>query len=134
MFESFKGDLIVFCQATGDEPFNHPDYIAAFARCAEMGGAVAIRTEGLDKIRAIKACVKLPIISLIKGTYTDGYVLITPDFSDMEAMIAAGADLIAVDATARQRPNGMHGFDFLRAACTRFRVPWLPIFRRCQKV
>lgn len=125
MFESLKGGLIVSCQASSDEPFNHPDYIAAFARCAEIGGAVAIRTEGLEKIRAIKACVRLPVIGLVKGLYDDGYVLITPDFSDIVAMIDAGADIIAFDATTRRRPNGRLGHDFLREARTRFTVPVL---------
>ncbi|MDZ7269463.1 MAG: putative N-acetylmannosamine-6-phosphate 2-epimerase [candidate division KSB1 bacterium] len=125
MFAALQHGLIVSCQAAGDEPLNRPEYLAALARCAEIGGAVAIRTEGLEKIRAIKAAVKLPVIGLIKGSFADGSVLITPDFADIAAMIDAGADIIALDATDRVRPNGWHGCDFLHAVKQRYRIPLL---------
>ena len=81
--------------------------MALFARAAEMGGAVAIRACEPENVRAIRAAVRLPIIALTKSAYPDGSVLITPDIHDAERLLAAGADLIAVDATHRPRPSGI---------------------------
>jgi len=125
MISSLKYGLIVSCQAEDDDPFNSPEYIAAFARAAEMGGAVGIRCEGYEKIRKVKERVKLPIIGLIKGKYADDWVLITPDFGDVEKIIKAGADIVALDATDRIRPNRLSGFDFLYEVRKRFDVPLL---------
>jgi N-acylglucosamine-6-phosphate 2-epimerase len=120
MISTFKNGLIVSCQAEEDDPFNSPDAIATFARAAEIGGAVGIRAEGYEKIKAIKQRVKLPVVGLIKGKYPDDWVLITPDFSDVEKAIKAGADIVALDVTDRIRPNGISGFDFFYEVRKRF--------------
>ncbi len=123
MLNKLRGGLIVSCQAEGDDPFNRPEYIALFARAAEMGGAVAIRAREPDNIRAIRAAVKLPIIGLTKGTFPDGSVLITPDFDDAAAIIGAGADIVAVDATRRTRPNGLRSSEFIAGIKKSWNVP-----------
>ena len=46
--------LIVSCQAEDDSPFNMPHFIAAFAKAAEMGGALGVRVCGLDNLRAVR--------------------------------------------------------------------------------
>jgi len=121
--EKLKNGVIVLCHAEGDEPFNFPNYIAAFARAAEMGGASGIRVQGFDNIQSVRSTVKLPVIGISRGTYDDGWALITPDFSDVESVINAGADIIALDATQRLRPNGLDGFEFLDLVRKRFRIP-----------
>jgi len=123
MFNKFQKGLIVSCQAEGDDPFNSPEYIAAFALAAEMGGAVGIRSEGIEKIKAVKSRINLPIIGIIKGQYHDGWTLITPDFKDVENLINIGCDIIAIDATERERPNGLNGFEFLEEVKRRYSVP-----------
>ena len=43
LLEQLRGGMIVSCQAEGDDPFNaNPEYMALFARAAEMGGAIGI--------------------------------------------------------------------------------------------
>jgi N-acylglucosamine-6-phosphate 2-epimerase len=121
--ETLQHGLIVSCQAEDDDPFNAPDLIARFAIAAEMGGAAGIRAREPDNIRAVRRAISLPIIGLTKGTYADGRVLITPDLRDVEALIDAGADLIAVDATARRRPSGLSGGQFVAAIVKRWPVP-----------
>ncbi len=109
-----KNGLIVSCQFEPDDPFNNAEYVSLFALSAQMGGASGIRTEGKENIRATKTKVQLPVIGLIQSAYSDGSVLITPDFKDVEEVIEAGADIVALDVTERIRPNGLTGFEFLK--------------------
>jgi N-acylglucosamine-6-phosphate 2-epimerase/N-acetylmuramic acid 6-phosphate etherase len=98
-----KGILAVSCQARADNPLHGPAFMAAMALAAMQGGAGAIRAEGVADIAAIRAAVPLPIIGLSKR-WRDGYdVYITPDFASAAAIAAAGADVIALDATPGSR-------------------------------
>ena len=94
----------------------------SFAKAAEMGGAVGIRAQGVENIKAIRSATHLPIIGITKGVYDDGWVLITPDFSDVSGIIDAGADIIALDVTYRMRPNGLDGYAFFERVRERFSV------------
>jgi N-acylglucosamine-6-phosphate 2-epimerase len=109
-----KNGLIVSCQFDPDDPFNSPEYISIFALSCQIGGAAGIRTEGEDNIRAVKSKVGLPVIGLIQSAYSDGSVLITSDFNEVNEVIESGADIVALDVTERVRPNGLTGFEFLR--------------------
>ncbi len=97
--------LVVSCQADPGSPFARPEFIAAFAEAAVRGGAQALRLEGAGNIRAVRAAQTAPIIGLTKrrgGEFGDIYI--TPHFDDVEAVAAAGADIVAFDATTRKRP------------------------------
>ncbi len=74
------------------------------ARCAEMGGAAGLRIEGVANVRAVAAALPLPTVGIIKRDLADSDVRITPDLEDIDALLDAGAPIIAFDATARQRP------------------------------
>jgi len=108
--------LIVSCQAEQGSPFNATEFIVAFAKAAELGGAVAVRIRGIENVRAVRRAVRLPIIGLTKGTFPSGLVLVTPTQEEVEDLFEAGADIVAVDATSRTRPSGLTGPDFLRNA------------------
>lgn len=118
---TLRRGLIVSCQAEEGSPFNSPQFIAAFAKAAELGGAVGVRVRDPENVRVVTACTELPIIGLTKGTFDSGGVLITPTIDDVLRLLDAGADIIAVDATIRRRPNGMSGNEFLRLV--RSKVP-----------
>ncbi|MGD6794182.1 N-acetylmannosamine-6-phosphate 2-epimerase [Metabacillus indicus] len=105
-FDKVKGGLIVSCQALEDEPLYGSDVMAKMAAAAEQGGASGIRANGAEDIRAIKALTSLPVIGLIKRNYPDSEVYITPTKVEIEELISADADIIALDATNRLRPNG----------------------------
>ncbi|HTR82515.1 MAG TPA: N-acetylmannosamine-6-phosphate 2-epimerase [Bacteroidota bacterium] len=121
--EKLKHGVIVLCHSEGDEPFNFPDYVAAFARAAEMGGAIGIRAQGIENIKSVRQAVGLPIIGISRGKYTDGWALVTPEVSDAERLVDVGADIVALDVTQRIRPNGMSGFEFLSLVRKRINVP-----------
>jgi len=118
--EKLKGGMIVSCQSEGDDPFNSdPEYMALFARAAEMGGAIGIRTQGIEKLKAIKRSVKLPVIGLLKSQFPDGTVCITGTFNEVEQLIHAGSDIIAIDGTFRER-EGLSGPEFIKEVKKRY--------------
>ena len=94
--------LIVSCQARADNPLHGPQFMGAMALAARDGGAVAIRANGPGDIAAVKSA-GLPVIGIHK-VFSDAYpVYITPNFSAAEAIVAAGAEIIALDCTIRAR-------------------------------
>jgi N-acylglucosamine-6-phosphate 2-epimerase len=115
--------LIVSCQTDTDGPFNTSALAGAFARAAEQGGAAAIRTEGVENVAAVRREVELPLIGFVDGHFSNGWICITPDFSDIEAIIHAGADMVALDVTPRKRPNGMDGIEFFDEVRNRYDIP-----------
>lgn len=104
LIENLKGKLIVSCQAYMGEPMRHPETMAQMARAAELGGAAAIRCQGLSDIAAIKGRVEIPVLGLWKEGHEGVYI--TPTLRHARACIAAGADVVALDATGRPRPDG----------------------------
>ncbi len=123
LIASFKHGLIVSCQTETDDLFNSPQLMTKFALSAQMGGAVGIRTEGVENIMAFHAEIDLPIVGIIDGQFENGWICITPDFKDIEAILKAGADIVALDVTPRKRPNGMDGIEFFDEVRNRFDVP-----------
>jgi N-acylglucosamine-6-phosphate 2-epimerase len=95
--------LAVSCQARADNPLHGPAFMAAMAQAAEQGGALALRANGPADIAAIRTVSRLPIIGILKRWDDRFPVYITPDFASAAAIAAAGADIIALDATARAR-------------------------------
>ena len=100
-----RGRLIVSCQAQAHEPLHGSAIMARMALAAAQGGAAAIRANTPPDIAAIRAAVALPIIGLFKVDVAGYAVYITPRLQDAQAVAAAGADVIAIDATDRPRPE-----------------------------
>lgn len=98
--------LIVSCQAPVDSALHQPDVIAAMAQAATDRGAVGVRIDTPAHIQAVRQRLDAPIIGLWKQQIPGFEVYITPQFEHAQAIAAAGADIIAIDATQRQRPNG----------------------------
>jgi N-acylglucosamine-6-phosphate 2-epimerase len=123
--EVLRGGLVVSVQAAPGTPLASPDTMSAIARAAELGGAAGIRAEGVADIRAIKNAVGVPVIGLIKRDTPGSPVRITGSLEDARAVAAAGADVVAVDATPRARPDGMATQDFLAALAAELEAPLL---------
>jgi N-acylglucosamine-6-phosphate 2-epimerase len=102
------GGLVVSCQARADNPLHGPVSMAAMAAAAVQGGAAGIRADGVEDIAAIRAAVgpDVPIMGIYKVREPDGSVFITPSAESARKVIAAGAELIALDGTLRPRPGG----------------------------
>jgi putative N-acetylmannosamine-6-phosphate epimerase len=98
-----KGALVVSCQARADNPLHGAIHMSAMALAAEAGGARGIRANGPEDVAAIRAVTGLPIIGILK-VWDDRFpVAITPDFESASQIAAAGADIVALDATPRPR-------------------------------
>lgn len=98
--------IIVSCQAYEGDPLFGSPIMAAMARAAIAGGAVGIRANSPQDIAAIRAVTDLPLIGIWKRKSADSPVYITPTRASAQAVSDAGADIIAIDATPRPRPNG----------------------------
>ena len=118
LLQSLRHGLIVSCQPDANEPatdpLNRPEIMAALAQAAALGGAVGIRADGPAHIAAIRAAVQLPIIGIYKRDLPGVPVRITPAVELALEVARAGADLIAVDATARPHPGGLSAADLIR--------------------
>lgn len=107
ILEKIKGGLIVSCQALETEPLYDSYIMSKMAWAAYLGGAVGIRANTIVDIKAIKEKVDLPLIGIIKQVYPDSDVYITPTMKEVDALVEAGCEIIAVDATKRLRPDGI---------------------------
>lgn len=103
IIKALEGGLIVSCQAQPHSPVYGARFMAAFARCAELGGAVAIRANGARDVRAVRQAVSLPIIGINKRRDPRYSVYITPTFASARQVVRAGAQIVALDATHRTR-------------------------------
>jgi N-acylglucosamine-6-phosphate 2-epimerase len=108
-----RGGLVVSCQAPPGDPLHGPAFMAAMARAAVLGGAVGIRANGPDDVRAVRQAVDVPVVGLWKDG--DEGVYITPTVRHARAVADAGAHVVAVDATARPRPDGSTAAEVLGA-------------------
>jgi N-acylglucosamine-6-phosphate 2-epimerase len=97
------GGLVVSCQASPGDPLHGPVFMAAMARAAVLGGAVGIRANGPADIQAVRRAVDVPVV----GLWKDGAegVYITPTVRHARAVVDAGAQIVAIDATSRSRPD-----------------------------
>jgi putative N-acetylmannosamine-6-phosphate epimerase len=66
-----------------------------------------VRIEGGERIGAVRRAVSLPIVGIVKRAYPgfDPYITVTA--REVAEAAAAGADIIAYDATLRPRPDGV---------------------------
>ncbi|HLS64387.1 MAG TPA: N-acetylmannosamine-6-phosphate 2-epimerase [Ruania sp.] len=105
MLEPLRGGLIVSCQAYPGEPMRHPETMAQVAASVVAGGAVAVRAQGLADISLVADRVDVPVIGIWKDGQTG--VFITPTLAHCREVLAAGADILALDGTQRERPDGL---------------------------
>lgn len=108
MLEKLAGGLIVSCYAGEDinPEMALPEAMACVARSCVAGGAAAIRTN-LENVSAVRKAVEVPLIGIKKiyrsGDVNGGDFRITPTLREVEALLHAGADGIAIDGTRRER-------------------------------
>ncbi len=76
------------------------------AAAAQANGAVAVRMQGVETLRAARARLGVPIIGLIKRAYPGYRPYITPTLTDVQEVIETGADVVAFDATDLPHPRG----------------------------
>ncbi|MBS4179442.1 N-acetylmannosamine-6-phosphate 2-epimerase [Lederbergia citrea] len=106
MLKKVEHGLIASCQALEDEPLHSSFIMAKMALAAMQGGAVGIRANSKQDIQAIKKEVSLPVVGIVKRDYPDSDVFITATKKEVDELIESGCEMIAMDATLRERPNG----------------------------
>ncbi|MEJ5199663.1 MAG: N-acetylmannosamine-6-phosphate 2-epimerase [Anaerolineae bacterium] len=116
-----RGGLIVSCQALPHEPLHGSEIMARMALAAWQGGAVGIRANTPQDIHAIRGAVPLPLIGIYKDGDADVYI--TPTLEHGRAVARAGADIVALDATGRPRPDGLTLAETIAALHAEFAIP-----------
>lgn len=106
LLTSLKGGLIVSCQALEGNPLRDTECIARLAEAAYFGGAVAIRANGVEDLKAIRSRVTVPIVGINKTAPSPDIPYITPTFESALEIAPTGCEIIALDATLRPRPDG----------------------------
>lgn len=98
---ALEGGLVVSVQADAGTPVRNGEVIAALGLSALLGGAHGLRLNGPEDVRRLRALTALPIIGLHK-VHNGRRNIITPQIDLAVGLADAGADIIAVDATAEQ--------------------------------
>jgi len=115
MLNKVKNGLIVSCQALSDEPLHSSFIMGRMAKAATEGGAAGIRANTKEDISEIKKQTSLPIIGLVKRHYPDVPIYITATMKEVDELMDEGCDMIAVDATKQDRPEGETLEEFVAA-------------------
>jgi N-acylglucosamine-6-phosphate 2-epimerase len=117
-----RNGLIVSCYTAEEQNplFNNSEAMAALARSVEAGGASAIRVN-VKWIPLFKSLVKIPILG-IKKVFQGSEMRITPTIKEVEEIVNAGADAVAIDATRRVRFDGLSLEQFIRAIKSQFNI------------
>ena len=108
-----KGGLIVSCQMEKHAPGYSEDSVELLAKSAIWAGACGLRINGIENIKKIRELTDLPIIGLKKVFSDTTEVFMTPTMKEVEEVIQAGADIIAIDGTDRLI-NGIPAFHIIQ--------------------
>ena len=116
ILKKIKGKLIVSCQALPGEPLyiENGSFMPLMALAAEQAGAAGIRTNGVLDVKGIKEKVNLPVIGLIKKVYEGFPQHITVTMKEIDELMEAGADIVALDCTLRERVDGKTINEFIK--------------------
>lgn len=108
LLESIHGKMIISCQALKGEPLyvEEKSVMYLMARAAKQAGTPMIRTSSVRDVIAIKEETGLPVIGLLKIVYEGYDAYITPTMKEVDALVEAGADIVALDCTLRRRGDG----------------------------
>ena len=108
ILESTKGSIIVSCQALPGESMycEEMSLMPFMARVAQKAGSKCIRTSSIRDVVEIKKATGLPVIGLVKRV-VEGYAsYITPTMQEIDELVAADSDIVALDCTQRVRGDG----------------------------
>ena len=90
------------------------------ARTATLAGTPKIRTSSSRDVVAIKEETGLPVIGLIKIQYDGFESYITPTMKEVDALVEAGSDIIALDCTDQKRGDGKSICEFITEVRTKY--------------
>lgn len=109
VIEKLKNKVIISVQAMPNEPLYDEKCMTAMMKSVVSGGAKGLRVAGERDVKIARKLFNVPVIGLTKpDKLPDNWkevVYITPRLKEVNELIAAGADIIATDATLRPRPK-----------------------------
>lgn len=108
ILKKITNEVIISCQSPDDSPFRFPNEIANLALTSQLGGSVGVRINSPENVRAVREKVgdDLIIIGIWK-VYSEGSdVYITPTVEAVDALVEAGSNIVAIDATERFDVDG----------------------------
>jgi len=99
------GGLVVSVQAAQGSALRQPHTIAAIADDVLHAGAAGVRVNGTADVHQVRALTSSPIIGLdkVRGERRN---LITPSVEHVIALVDAGADIVALEATTELHGRG----------------------------
>lgn len=111
-----KGEMIISCQAVKGEPLyvEEKSVMYLMARASKQAGAKCIRTSSIRDVIAIKEETGLPVIGLIKVQYEGFDSYITPTMKEVDELVKAKTDVIAIDCCFSKRGDGKDISDFMK--------------------
>lgn len=98
--------LVVSVQASPGSHLADVDTLLKLGKDSLSQGVTILRLEGVESVRRFRTETDAIIIGLIKRPTEGSEVYITPQIADVDALIEAGAHIVAIDATPRSRPGG----------------------------
>lgn len=98
--------LVVSVQTSDGSPLDSPESLAALASASKAQGTSILRLQGQRNIETVRRATGLPAIGLIKRNYADSDIYITATQREVSEVLAAGAEIVALDGTNRSRPKG----------------------------
>lgn len=112
-----RGSIIISCQALPSEPLycEKMSLMPFMAKAAQDAGCKCIRTSSVRDVIAIKEATGLPVIGLIKKVYEGYDSYITPTMKEIDELVSAESDIIALDCTTRRRGDKTTINEFLAA-------------------
>lgn len=113
IIETLKNGLILSCQVKQSDPLYFSEVIEKLVLCGEWGDACGYRINTPENIYKVKKITDKPIIGLWKINSDTEDVFITPTMKEVDEIVKAGADILAVDATDRMNSNGKKAYEII---------------------
>lgn len=115
LLHTIHHSIIVSCQALPSEPLycEEMSLMPFLAKAAAQAGCKCIRTSSVRDVAGIKEMTGLPVIGLIKKVYEGYDSYITPTMKEIDELVAAESDVVALDCTLRRRGDDASINDFI---------------------
>ncbi len=110
-----KSPLVVSVQASPETSLGAVEHLRALAAASDAVAPGLLRLEGVASVEAIGRGRSTPTIGLIKRAVPGREVYITPTRAEVDALIAAGCEVIALDGTQRSRPKNCSLVELIEA-------------------
>jgi putative N-acetylmannosamine-6-phosphate epimerase/predicted NBD/HSP70 family sugar kinase len=108
-----ESPLVASVQTNPGSAVDDPLTLARLAQASVDQGVRLLRLQGSQNIATVRSITHRPCIGLIKRDYADSEVYITATVKEVQEVIDAGAEIVAIDGTPRPRPSGTNFKDLV---------------------